>query len=249
MMRTVAAFVAASLGTSILLPAVCASARAAESLGSAGRREPTVAFTSVPSARQAGEAATVLAPAPRARHTGEATTVFAPVPRVRHTGEAATVFAPAPRVGIALEWTRGFAPGTRTDAPGTSDTADARPARGQTSPGSSPFAIVPEEPPDRGSHRLSWASFITGAGLVGLSFALTDRANDAYDDYLVATNPADAEHLYDRTRHYDRLSAASLLTGEALVATAVWLRFIRPRPDARITLVAEPDRCAVALRF
>jgi hypothetical protein len=201
MMRTVAAFVAASLGASILLPAVCASAQSAEPLGSAGRRE------------------------------------------------SATVLTPALRAGTALEWGQVVATSTPTDAPGTSDAANARPAQGRTSPGSSPFAIVPEEPPDRGSHRLAWASFITGAGLVGLSFALTDRANDAYDDYLVATNPADAGHLYDRTRHYDRLSAASLLTGEALVATAVWLRFIRPRPDARITLVAGPDRCAVALRF
>ena len=216
MMRTVAAFVAASLGASILLPAVCASAQAAEPLGSVGGREPAAAFTSV-------------------RSPG-------------HAGESATLFTPAPRAGIALEWARGVAPSARADAPGASDTADARPAQGRTS-GSSPFAIVAEEAPDRGSHRLAWASFITGAGLVGLSFVLTDRANAAYADYLVATNPADAEHLYDRTKHYDRLSAASLLTGEALVATAVWLRFIRPRPDARITLVAEPDRCAVALRF
>jgi hypothetical protein len=112
-----------------------------------------------------------------------------------------------------------------------------------------PFEIVPQETRPNGTHRLAWASFLTGAGLVGLSFALTDQANSAYDDYLVATDPARAEHFYDRTTHYDRLSAASLLTGEALIATAVWLRFIHPRPDSRLTLVAGPDRCAVALRF
>ena len=112
-----------------------------------------------------------------------------------------------------------------------------------------PFPVVSLETPSDGTHRLAWASLLTGAGLVALSFALTDRANRDYDDYLVATDPARAERLYDRTRHYDRLSAASLLTGEALIATAVWLRFIRHRPDSRITLVAEPDRCAVALRF
>lgn len=116
-------------------------------------------------------------------------------------------------------------------------------------PPPTPFEIVAQATPPRRSHRLAWASFLTGAGLVGLSFALTDRANDAYDDYLLATNAADAERLYDRTRRYDRLSAASLLTGEALVATAVWLRFVRPRPESRVALVAGPDRCAVSLRF
>jgi hypothetical protein len=112
-----------------------------------------------------------------------------------------------------------------------------------------PFEVVPLEPPPNGTHRLAWASLLTGAGLVGLSFALTDRANRTYDDYLVATDPAQAEHLYDRTQRYDRLSAASLLTGEALVAAAVWLRFIRPRPASRVTLAAELDRCAVSLHF
>lgn len=112
-----------------------------------------------------------------------------------------------------------------------------------------PFEVVPQDAPPDGTHRLAWTSFLTGAGLVGLSFALTAKANRAYDDYLVATEPAQAEHFYDRTTRYDRLSAASLLTGEALIATAVWLRFIHHRPDSRISLVAEPDRCAVSLRF
>jgi hypothetical protein len=116
-------------------------------------------------------------------------------------------------------------------------------------PAAGPFEVVPQESPPDGTHRLAWASLLTGAGLVGLSFALTDRANQSYDDYLVATDPGRAEHLYDRATRYDRLSAASLLAGEALVASAVWLRFIRPRPAPRLTLVAEPDRCAVALRF
>jgi len=102
----------------------------------------------------------------------------------------------------------------------------------------------PEKPEGK-----KWGKALVTAGLIGLSFALTARANDAYDDYLVATDPARAEHFYDRTKHYDRLSAASLLTGEALVATAVWLRFLHHRPTSRLTLVAEPDRCAVALRF
>ena len=112
-----------------------------------------------------------------------------------------------------------------------------------------PFEVVPPEAPARGPHRLAWASFLAGAGLVGASLVLTDRANRAYDDYLVATDPAELGRLYDRARRYDRLSAAALLTGEARVATAVWLRFIRRSPGSRLTLLAEPDRCAVSLRF
>jgi len=112
-----------------------------------------------------------------------------------------------------------------------------------------PFQVVSLDEPARTPHRLAWVSFLAGAGLVGFSFSLTDRANRNYDDYLVCTDPARAEHLYDRSRHYDRLAAASLLTGEALVATAVWLRFIHDRPAARANLVAGLDRCAVTLRF
>jgi hypothetical protein len=112
-----------------------------------------------------------------------------------------------------------------------------------------PFERVPLTVRPRCSHRLAWTSLVAGASLVGLSFGLTDRANDTYADYLLATDPARAEHLYDRTRHYDRLSAVSLLTGEALVATAVWLRFIHDRPASRLRVAAGPDRCAVSLRF
>ncbi len=122
-------------------------------------------------------------------------------------------------------------------------------ADSSATPSGGPFELVALESPPDGTHRLAWASFLTGAGLIGLSFVLTARANDAYDDYLVSTDPAAAGHLYDRSRHYDRLSAASLLTGEALVATAVWLRFVRRRPASRLDLAAGPDRCAVTLRF
>jgi hypothetical protein len=48
----------------------------------------------------------------------------------------------------------------------------------------------------------------------------------------------------------DRLASAALLTGEGLLATAVWLRFVHPaREPRRLALEVEPSRCAVSLRF
>jgi len=112
-----------------------------------------------------------------------------------------------------------------------------------------PFEPVPIEPPARASHRLAHGSLLAGAGLVGLSFALTDRANRSYDDYLTATAPAEIGHLYDETVRLDRLSAAALLTGEALIATGVWLRFLHRPAPRRVALTVDAHRCAVSLRF
>jgi hypothetical protein len=167
------------------------------------------------------------------------------LPAVCASAQAAESFAagsPQAAPSAAEPFAAGSPDVASVATPGSAPADTARPATG-------PFEVVTLETPPDGPHRLAWASLLTGVGLIGLSFALTARANDAYDDYLVATDPARAEHLYDRTKHYDRLSAASLLTGEALVATAVWLRFLHHRPASRLTLVAEPDRCAVALRF
>ena len=112
-----------------------------------------------------------------------------------------------------------------------------------------PFESVPLEPPVRAPHHLAYGSLLAGAGLVGLSFALTDRANRSYDGYLTATAPAEIGHLYDETVRLDRLSAATLLTGEALIAAGVWLRFLhRPAPQ-RVALTVDARRCAVSLRF
>ena len=112
-----------------------------------------------------------------------------------------------------------------------------------------PFEAVPLEPPPRAPHRLAYGSLLAGAGLVGLSFALTDRANRSYDRYLDAPAPAEIGHLYDDTVRLDRLSAAALLTGEALIATGVWLRFLRRPAPQRVALTVDARRCAVSLRF
>ena len=112
-----------------------------------------------------------------------------------------------------------------------------------------PFEAVPLAPAARPPHRLAYASLLAGAGLVGLSFTLTDRANRRYDDYLNATQPAEISRLYDESVRLDHLSAAALLTGEALIAAGVWLRFLRRPAPQRAALIVEPGRCAVSLRF
>ncbi|HVP15064.1 MAG TPA: hypothetical protein VMS88_05945 [Terriglobales bacterium] len=111
-----------------------------------------------------------------------------------------------------------------------------------------PFETVPIGAAPRTSHRWAYVSLAAGAGLAGLSFAITARANRTYDEYLQATDPAEATRLYDRTVHFDRLAGASLLGGEALVAFGVWLRFLH-RPARPATISLGPGRCAVSLRF
>lgn len=89
-----------------------------------------------------------------------------------------------------------------------------------------------------------------GAVLIGGSFLVTERANDRYDDYLRATDPAAIESLYDETLRLDNAARVTLFTGEALVATGLYLRFVRrPPPPRAVSLILRPDRCALALRF
>lgn len=112
-----------------------------------------------------------------------------------------------------------------------------------------PFESVPAERVARAPHRLAYGCLMAGVGLVGLSFGLTDRANRTYAEYLAATEPTEVAHLYDRTTRLDRLSAAALLGGEALVATGVWLRFVHRSALRRVSLSMAAGRCAVSLRF
>ena len=54
--------------------------------------------------------------------------------------------------------------------------------------------------------------------------------------------------LYDRTIKLDRLATGSLVAGELLLATGIYLRFLRP-PRAALSLTLRPGRCALAYRF
>jgi len=113
-----------------------------------------------------------------------------------------------------------------------------------------PFPEIPLQPPGGGrTHGWAYLALVAGAAMIGGSFVLAEQADDTYGEYLAATDPGQIEELYDRTVVYDRAAQASLLTGEALVVTGLYLRFIRRPKPARIGLDLRPNRCALALRF
>ncbi len=112
-----------------------------------------------------------------------------------------------------------------------------------------PFPIVPlPEPPAR-SHRGAALAIAGGAGLIAGSFVLHERANRSYRDYLDSTDPAALDDLYDRAAVLDRWSAATLIAGEVLLATGVYLRFLRDSPPSRLALGAAPGGVALRWRF
>lgn len=98
------------------------------------------------------------------------------------------------------------------------------------------------------SHRGSYGLMGAGIALVGASFLLADRADDAYDDYRIETEPGRIESLYDRAVLYDRFSGGSLTAGEALLSFGLYWRFIR-RPPQALGLAVGPARCVVSYRF
>ena len=123
-------------------------------------------------------------------------------------------------------------------------------AAGAEAPAAEPFPVVtPEASPPR-SHTWAWLSMLGGAALVGSSFVITERANELYDDYLAATDPARIEQLYDDTLRHDLAARLTLFGGEALVATGLYLRFVRRSPPPRtVSWSLQPTRCAVSLHF
>ncbi len=112
----------------------------------------------------------------------------------------------------------------------------------------SAFETVPLPAPANSSHRAAYASLIGGFGLMGASFTLAHRADRAYDRYLAAVDPGEIERAYDESSRNDRLSSAALISGEVLVATGIYLRFVR-HPRSRLALSALPGRCAIAYSF
>lgn len=111
------------------------------------------------------------------------------------------------------------------------------------------FEVVPRPRPEGRPQRAAWACAIAGAGLIAASFPLSDLADRRYADYLAETDPTVVGERYAAVRRADRMSSASLLAGEALLVTAVWLRFVRRPGSPRASLLVLPDRCAVRLRF
>src|SRR5690349_1591016 len=91
---------------------------------------------------------------------------------------------------------------------------------------SMPFEVVPRPASEHSSHRLAWIAAATGAVLIGASFPLANEADRRYAVYLTETDVSRIDERFQATAHMDRLASGTLLTGEGLLATAVWLRFL-----------------------
>ena len=113
-----------------------------------------------------------------------------------------------------------------------------------------PFEVVPRQSTVRASHRLAYATALVGAGLVIASFPLEHAADQRYAEYLQETDVTKLDERFTATERMDRIASGSLLVGEALLATAVWMRFVHhPSAQHRVTLAMRADRCALSLRF
>ena len=109
--------------------------------------------------------------------------------------------------------------------------------------------MVEVEAPPRHGHGWAYAAIGSGVVLVASSFLMTARANDAYASYLRETEPERIETLYDRAVLDDRLSSAALIGGELLIVGGLYLRFLGPTVESRLSLAIGARRCALALRF
>jgi hypothetical protein len=112
-----------------------------------------------------------------------------------------------------------------------------------------PFPVVPLETQVSRRHTWAYVTLAGGAALVGLSFSFSHKADDAYDAYLVSTDPVEIQTLYDRAVANDHRAQVSLLSGEALIAAGLYLRFIRRPGPSKVSLSLRPSRCALAYRF
>ena len=113
-----------------------------------------------------------------------------------------------------------------------------------------PFEVVPRNANLQPSHRLAYLTAIAGAGLVIASFPLEHAADQRYADYLKETDVTKLDEEFTATERMDRIASGSLLVGEALLATAGWLRFVHhPSAGHRVTLAVAANRCALSLRF
>jgi hypothetical protein len=131
-------------------------------------------------------------------------------------------------------------------------------AAGADAPAAPPFEVVPKRPSEGRSHKLALGFALTGVVLVGASFPLAAEGDRRYDAYLAESDVAQIEERFQSTLKMDNYAKASLLVGELLLATAVWMRFVHSSNESRttsldsperLTLDVRPDRCALAFRF
>ena len=112
-----------------------------------------------------------------------------------------------------------------------------------------PFPVVELPASQKNSHFWSNAAIVSGVGLIAASFAFERAADRSYDEYLAAIDPAEITSLYDETTHYDKLSSAALIGGDALLATGLMFRFVIHPHGSRVALRLEARRCAIACVF
>src|SRR5262249_24458586 len=113
-----------------------------------------------------------------------------------------------------------------------------------------PFEVVPRRVVEKSSHRTAYLTALAGVTLVAASSPLEHEADRRYAEYLAETDVSQIDEKFRATQRMDRIASGSLLAGEALLATAVWLRFVHhPSQQHRASLVLRPDRCALSLRF
>jgi len=119
---------------------------------------------------------------------------------------------------------------------------------GEPPPAHTPFEVV-SRPSSGSSHRLALLTALTGVALVAASFPISAEADRRYEEYLVSTDPGAMEEHFQAAERLDKYAAASLIAGEVLLATAVWLRFVRSPSRDRLSLAVGPERCALSVRF
>jgi len=113
-----------------------------------------------------------------------------------------------------------------------------------------PFEVVPRHAVGQPSHRAAYFTALAGVGLVIASFPLEHEADRRYAEYLNETDVSKLDERFSATERMDRIASGSLLVGEALLATAVWMRFVHhPRAQSKLTLALAADRCVLSLRF
>ena len=113
----------------------------------------------------------------------------------------------------------------------------------------SPFPEVPLDTIPRRSFKTAYLAMAGGAVLLGSSVLLARHADDTYEEYLAETDPETIEALYDEAIRYDWYTRAALVGGNVLIATGLYLRFIKPPPTPGLALDLRPARCALVLHF
>ena len=124
-----------------------------------------------------------------------------------------------------------------------------RPAACDSSQAAAPFPVVPLKETSPHPHRAAYLSIGSGILLTGASFLIAREADRTYSEYLNETDPDQISALYDHTVWLDHWSRGTLLAGQALLVTGLYLRFIRHPAADRLSFVVAPNQCALVVRF